>query len=98
MTEVTFKDFQKLATRRGHTVDDLVDIFRRDIDEARDFFERVMSGTWRNPATRRMEDRSGVIIPYRSVLDFYFKEKIYLQDSQARPGSLIKAPNRGEST
>jgi hypothetical protein len=32
--EVTFKDFQKLTTKRRRTVDDLVDIFRGKLDEA----------------------------------------------------------------
>jgi hypothetical protein len=33
MTEVTFKDFQKLMTKRRRTVDDLVDIFRGKQDD-----------------------------------------------------------------
>jgi hypothetical protein len=82
MREVTFKDFSKLMTRRKRTVDDLVDIFHGALDENRSFFERVMSCQWRNPETGRHEDRGDVVIPYRSVLQFYFKEVEYLKDSE----------------
>jgi hypothetical protein len=83
--EVTFKDFQKLMIKRKRTVDDLVDIFRGKLDDSRDFFERVMSCQWRDPETRRYEDRGFVVIPYRSVLKFYFEELHYLEDSKKKP-------------
>jgi hypothetical protein len=51
MREVTFRDFQKLMSKRA--VDDLVDIFRGKLDDSRNFFERVMSCQWRNPDTGR---------------------------------------------
>jgi hypothetical protein len=35
MREVTFKDFQKLMLKRRRTVDDLVDIFSRKLDDSR---------------------------------------------------------------
>jgi hypothetical protein len=76
MKEITFKDFQKLMTNRRRTVDDLVDIFRRKLDDSRNFFERVMSCQWRNPDTGRYEDRSNVVIPYESVIEFYRKEQV----------------------
>jgi hypothetical protein len=82
--EVTFKDFQKLMTKRRRTVDDLVDIFRGKLD-SRSFFERVMFCQWRNPDTGRFEDRSDVVIPYKSVIEFYLKEQHYLEDSKKRP-------------
>ena len=90
MREVTFKDFQKLMIRRKRTVDDLVDIFRGKLDDSRDFFERVMSCQWRDPETRRYEDRGFVVIPYRSVLKFYFEELHYLEDSKQKPVVLAE--------
>jgi hypothetical protein len=85
LREVTFKDFQKLMAKRRRTVDDLVDIFRGKLDDSRSFFERVMSCQWRNPDTGRFEDRSAVVIPYKSVIEFYLKEQHYLEDSKKRP-------------
>jgi hypothetical protein len=87
--EVTFKDFQKLMTKRRRTVDDLVDIFRGKLDDSRSFFERVMSCQWRNPDTGRFEDRGDVMIPYKSVIEFYLKERHYLEDSKKRPMKII---------
>jgi len=82
MTEVAFKDFQKLMARRKRTVDDLVDIFHGKLEENRTFFERVMSCQWRNSETGRHEDRSALVIPYRSVIEFYLKELAYLEDAK----------------
>jgi hypothetical protein len=82
MPEVTFRDFQKLMLKRKRTVDDLVDIFHGKLDENRSFFERVMSCQWRNSDTGRHDDRGDVVIPYRSVIEFYFKEAAYLKDSE----------------
>jgi hypothetical protein len=89
MSEVTFKEFQKLMARRKRTVDDLVDISRGKLDDSRSFFERVMSCQWRNPDTGRFEDRSDVVIPYKSVIEFYLKEQHYLEDSKKRPMKII---------
>jgi Arc/MetJ-type ribon-helix-helix transcriptional regulator len=41
-----------------------------------------MSCQWRNSDTGRFEDRSDVVIPYRSVLEFDLKEVEYLKDSE----------------
>jgi hypothetical protein len=41
-----------------------------------------MSGQWRNPDTARFEDRGDVVIPYKSVIEFYLKETQYLKDSE----------------
>lgn len=84
MNEVTFKDFAKLMAKRHRTVDDLVDLFRGKLDDNRTFFERVMSCQWRNPETGRVEDRSDVAIPYRSVIEFYAHEQHYLEDSKKK--------------
>jgi hypothetical protein len=62
MREVTFRDFQKLMSKRRRTVNDLVDIFRGKLEDSRSFFERVMACQWRNPETGRYEDRSDVMI------------------------------------
>jgi hypothetical protein len=85
MSEVTFRDFQKLMAKRRRTVDDLVDIFRGKLDDSRSFFERVIFCQWRNPDTGRFEDRGDVVIPYKSVIEFYLKELHYLEDSKKRP-------------
>jgi hypothetical protein len=68
-------------SKRKRAVDDLVDIFRGKLDDSRNFFERVMSCQWRNPDTGRYEDRSDVVIPYRSVIEYYLKEEVYFDDS-----------------
>jgi hypothetical protein len=81
--EVTFREFRDLMIKRKRTVDELVDIFRGQLEDTRSFFERVMSCQWRNPQTGRMEDRGWVVIPYRSVIEFYEKEFVYLKDTQA---------------
>ncbi len=82
--EITYKDFKALMERRNHDADELVDLFRGKIEEPRQFFDRVMSCHWRNPRTGRYEDRSDVVIPYRSVIAFYQQEVHYLQDSQQK--------------
>jgi hypothetical protein len=95
MTEVTFRDFQKLMLKRKRTVDDLVDIFRGKLDDSRGLFERVMSCQWRNPDTGRCEDRSDVVIPYRSVIEFYLKEAQYLKDTEQEQERLALKRKRG---
>ena len=94
MREVTFRDFQKLMLKRKRSVDDLVDIFRGKLDDSRNFFDRVMSCQWRNPDTGRFEDRSDVVIPYKSVIEFYLKEQQYLEDSKKRP---VKVSDLGKT-
>jgi|SRR5215813_11305130 len=79
--EITFGQFRLVMENRSHTVSDLVDLFRGKIDDPRDFFERVMSCQWRNPETRRFEDLSDVVIPYRSVIEFYQQELHYFKDA-----------------
>jgi hypothetical protein len=95
MREVTFKDFAKLMIKRRRRVDDLVDIFRGKLDDSRSFFERVMSCQWRNPDTGRFEDRSDAVIPYKSVIEFYFKETEYLRDSEEEQERLALKRKRG---
>jgi hypothetical protein len=84
--EITFRDFQRLMAKRRRTVDELVDIFRGKLDDSRSFFERAMSCQWRNPDTGRFDDRSDVVIPYKSVIEFYFKETQYLKDTPRGAG------------
>ena len=52
-----------------------------------------MSCQWRNPDTGRFEDRSDVVIPYKSVIEFYLKELHYLEDSKRR---LVKVRDLGK--
>jgi len=66
--EVTFRDFAALAKRKGWTAEFLVEEFRGKIEEPSEFFHRVLSCKYKG------EDRSWVVIPYRSVLEFYHKE------------------------
>ncbi len=66
--EVSFKDFGALAKRRGWTAEFLAEEFRGKIEEPSEFFHRVLSCKYKG------EDRSWVVIPYRSVLEFYRKE------------------------
>jgi hypothetical protein len=56
MAEVTFNDFAKLAKRRGHNPESLAELFRGKIEDAREFFERVMAGRFKH------EDRTAVVI------------------------------------
>jgi hypothetical protein len=89
--EITFKDFQKLMVKRRRSVDDLVDIFRGKLDDSRAFFDRVMSCRSRNPYI----DRSDVVIPYRSVIEFYLKETQYLKDTEQEQERLALKRKRG---
>jgi hypothetical protein len=72
--EVTFKEFAHLAKRRGHTVDSLTDLFRGKIEDPREFFDRVLSCRYKG------EDRSTVVIPYRSVIEFYRQDCHFFMD------------------
>ena len=84
MTEVTYEDFSQLAKKRGWTVEMLVELFKgkTGIEDRSDkyheslasYFERVLSRQWLNAETRRMEDRSNVVIAYGSIIEFYLKE------------------------
>ena len=76
--EITFKDFATVAKKRGHTAESLADRFRGKIENPSEFFERVMT------CKHKGEDRSWVVIPYRSVLEFYSEELHYFQDSNQK--------------
>jgi len=78
MIEITFKDFASVAKKRGHTAESLADRFRGKIESPSEFFERVMS------CRHKGEDRSDVVIPYRTVLEFYSQELHYIQDSNQK--------------
>jgi hypothetical protein len=78
VNEISFGNFCKLAKSRGHTVESLADRFRGKIENPSEFFERVMSCRYHG------EDRSWVVIPYRSVIEFYSKELHYFQDSNQK--------------
>jgi|SRR6266542_5959064 hypothetical protein len=91
--EITFKEFSTLIGKRKLTVDDLVDSFRGKIEEPRDFFERVMS--CRVKIDGRYEDRTDVVIPYRSVIDFHQRELGYLKASEAEEAARGEKRKRG---
>jgi hypothetical protein len=78
MRQVTFKEFAAVAKKRGLTVESLGDRFRGKIENPSEFFERVMSCKYKH------EDRSYVVIPYRSVIEFYLEELHYFGDSHAQ--------------
>jgi hypothetical protein len=78
MREVTFKDFGAVAKKRGHTAESLAERFRGKIENPSEFFERVMTCRYHSA------DRSWVVIPYRSVLEFYNEELHYFQDSNTK--------------
>ena len=73
-----FRSFATLAKKRGHNAESLAEMFRGKIEEPRDFFERAMSCKYRG------EDRSYVVIPYRSVIEFYQAELHYFADVNAK--------------
>jgi hypothetical protein len=91
MEVVTFKQFSRLAAERGWTVDMLTERFQEKIDRPREFFERVMSCKWKNSETGRYEDRSEVVIPYRSVLQFYVTEFKTWQESSGEKAPITDA-------
>jgi hypothetical protein len=76
MREVRFADFAKLAAKRGHSVESLANRFRGKIENPSEFLERVMSCKYKN------EDRSDVVVPYGSLIEFYSQELHYFQDSK----------------
>src|SRR5262249_16245171 len=78
MREITFRDFRELMERRNHDVDGLIDLFRGKIEDPREFFEPVMSCRWHH------EDRSDVVIPYKSLIEFYEQELHYFKDAAKR--------------
>ena len=60
MTEVNFGDFAKLASRRGLTPEYLAERFTNKIERPSEFFHRVFQS-----------QHAAVVIPQRSVLEFY---------------------------
>ncbi len=65
--QVVYKDFAMLASRRGWTKEALAELFRGKIEETMEFFQRVLN------CKNKGEDRSNVVIPFLSVLDFFSK-------------------------
>jgi hypothetical protein len=91
--EITYKDFSTLMAKRKRTLDDLVDYFRGKIDDPRDYFEGVLS--CRRRVDGRPEDRSTVVIPYRSVIEYYQTELGYLKAAEAEEQSQAEKRKRG---
>jgi hypothetical protein len=75
---ITFKDFATVAKKRGHTAESLADRFRGKIENPSEFFEGVMI------CRHKGEDRSWVVIPYQSVLEFYNEELHYFGDAHEK--------------
>ena len=63
MTEVTFSDFAKLASKRGLSPEYLAERFTNKIERSSEFFHPVFQGQY-----------AAVVIPYRSVLASYASE------------------------
>ena len=82
--EVTFKDFAKLMQKRRRTLEDLVGMFRGKIEDPREFFVRVLSCKYKH------EDRSFSVIPYGSVIAFYYQELHYLEAGSNRLPRPVK--------
>jgi len=82
--EVTYGQFKDVMEQRNHDVDELVDLFSGKIDEPRKFFERVMTCRWKDTETGRYEDRSDVVIPYKSVIEYYRQELHYFKEATKR--------------
>jgi hypothetical protein len=90
---LTLREFRDLMEKRKRTVDDLVDMFRGKIEDPRDFFERLMA--CRVKIDGRYEDRSEVVIPYRTVIDFYQRELAYLKASEVEEATRAEKRKRG---
>ena len=71
--EVTFRDFSVLAQRRSWTAQFLAEEFRGKIDEPSEFFHRCLNG----------KPDLSIVIPYKSVLDFYWRELSPLIEEKA---------------
>jgi hypothetical protein len=78
MRDVTYGDFSRLAKKRGWTVEMLVELFKSKtgIEDRSDKYHESLASyfEWLNAETRRMEDRSNVVIAYGSIIEFYLKE------------------------
>ncbi|MEE9611332.1 MAG: hypothetical protein V3W19_08770 [Desulfatiglandales bacterium] len=66
--EVTFRDFSALAKRRNWTAEFLSENFKGKIENPSELFHRILSCKYHG------EDRGYLIIPYKSILDFYWRE------------------------
>ena len=62
---VTFAQFARAGRRLSWSLDFLVKIFMGKIEDPRDLFERIFD---------RHERHGSMPIPYRSLLDFYWRE------------------------
>jgi len=77
---VSFAQFARAGRRLGWSIDFLTKIFRGKVEDPRDLLERIFD----------RHDRHGtMLIPYRSLLDFYWRETA----SKRRSAPRRKAPN-----
>ena len=84
VNEVTFEQFKAVVEQRNHTADELTLLFRDEIDNPADLFKRIMSCRSRNLDM----DRSNVVIPYRSVIDYYRQELHYFKEAAKKSQRL----------
>jgi hypothetical protein len=54
-----------------------------------------MSCQWRKSDTGRYEDCSDVVIPYRSLIEFYRKEQAYLRETEQEEVQQAEKRKRG---
>jgi len=76
---VTFAQFARAGRRLGWSLDFLVKIFRGKIDDPRDLIERIFD---------RHDRHGAMVIPYASVLTFYWRETA----QKRRSGTVQKSP------
>jgi hypothetical protein len=93
LPEITYRDFSRLAKKRGWSVDMLAELFRGKIgiddpdrfrEPLKNYCERLLTCKWLSPETHRVEDRGNVVIAYRSVIEFYLKELCAAGDTKSR--------------
>jgi|SRR5215813_2276191 len=106
MRLVTYREFSRLGKKRGWTVEMLAELFKGKIgvddradyfhESLKNYFERILTCRWLNPETRRTEDRSNVVIAYRSVIEFYERELDASEETESKPNSLTCELDRGE--
>ena len=73
MSELTFSDFAKLASKRRLTPECLAERFAGKIERPGELFDRVFKGLY-----------AAVVIPYGGVLAFYSSELKCHQDATGR--------------
>ena len=82
---VTFGQFARAGIRHGWSIDFLAKLFRGKIDEPRELFDRIFDRHGRHAA---------MLVPYASLLSFYWREVTAKPCRRARknsPGTPVVA-------